>query len=88
MFFKLINISVIFQRLINKILYKYFNNFVIIYLNDILIFIKEDKEEYIKKVKKVLNKLQKYELFLKFKKYKFYKKEVLFLEYIILTKKI
>jgi hypothetical protein len=60
---------------------------VTIYLNNILIFIKEDKEEHTKKVK-VLNKLQKYELFLKFKKYKFYKKEVLFLEHIILMKEI
>jgi hypothetical protein len=87
-FFKLINALVIFQRLINKALYKYFNNFVIIYLNDILIFIKENREEYIKKVKKILNKFQKYKLFLKFKKCKFYKKEVLFLEHIILTKEI
>jgi hypothetical protein len=61
---------------------------VIIYLNDILIFIKENREEHIEKVKKVLNKFQKYKLFLKTKKCKFYKKEVLFLEYIILTKEI
>jgi hypothetical protein len=58
------------------------------YLNNIFIFIKEDKKKYIKKVKKVLNKLQKYELFLKFKKCKFYKKEILFLKHIILTKEI
>jgi hypothetical protein len=57
MFFKLINALVIFQRLINKALYKYFNNFIIIYLNNILIFIKEDKKKHIKKIKKVLNKL-------------------------------
>jgi hypothetical protein len=61
---------------------------VTIYLNDILIFIKENREEHTKKVKKILNKLQKYELFLKLKKCKFYKKEVLFLEHIILTKEI
>jgi hypothetical protein len=88
MSFKLINALITFQKLINKALYKYLNNFVMIYLNNILIFIKEDKEEHIKKVKKVLNKLQKYEFFLKLKKCKFYKKEVLFLEYIISTKEI
>jgi hypothetical protein len=88
MSFELINASVTFQRLINKTLYKYLNDFVMIYLNDILIFIKESREEHTKKIKKVLNKLQKYEFFLKLKKYKFYKKEVLFLEYIILTEEI
>jgi hypothetical protein len=59
-----------------------------IYLNDILIFIKENREEYTEKVKKILNKLQKYKLFLKSQKCEFYKKEVLFLEYIILMKEI
>jgi hypothetical protein len=59
-----------------------------IYLNNILIFIKENREEHTEKVKKILNKLQKYKLFLKFKKYEFYKKEVLFLEYIISTEEI
>jgi hypothetical protein len=61
---------------------------VIIYLNNILIFIKENREEHIKKVKKILNKFQKYKLFLKLKKCKFYKKEILFLKYIILIKEI
>jgi hypothetical protein len=40
----------------NKALYKYLNNFVIIYLNDILIFIKKNREEHIEKIKKILNK--------------------------------
>jgi hypothetical protein len=57
MSFKLINALVTFQRLINKALYKYLNNFIIIYLDDILIFIKENRKEHIEKVKKVLNKL-------------------------------
>jgi hypothetical protein len=56
MSFELINVLVIFQRLINKALYKYLNNFVTVYLNDILIFIKENKEEHTEKVKKILNK--------------------------------
>jgi hypothetical protein len=36
-----------------------------IYLNDILIFIKENRKEHTEKVKKILNKFQKYKLFLK-----------------------
>jgi hypothetical protein len=57
MSFKLINALVTFQRLINKALYEYLNNFVTVYLDDIFIFIKRNKEEYTEKVKKVLNKL-------------------------------
>ena len=38
MSFKLKNVLVIFQRLINNMLREYFNNFVIIYLNNILIY--------------------------------------------------
>jgi hypothetical protein len=65
MSFELINALVTFQRLINKVLYKYLNDFVTIYLNDILIFIKENRKEHTEKIKKILNKLQKYKLFLK-----------------------
>ncbi len=39
MSFKLKNVLIIFQKLINDMLRKYFNNFIIIYLNDILIYL-------------------------------------------------
>jgi hypothetical protein len=57
MLFELINALAIFQRLINEALYEYLNDFVTAYLNNILIFIKENREEHTEKVKKVLNKL-------------------------------
>lgn len=41
MFFGLSNILVIFERFFNKILAKKFNIFVIIYLDNILIYIKD-----------------------------------------------
>jgi hypothetical protein len=74
--------------LINNILYKYLNDFIIIYLDDILIFTKEIKKEYIDKIRLVLKKIRKYDLLLKSKKYEFFKKEVNFLEYIIFIEKI
>jgi hypothetical protein len=46
MLFRLTNALVLFQRFINKILQEYLHSFIIAYLDDILIFLKE-KEEYI-----------------------------------------
>jgi len=43
MSFKLKNVLIIFQKLINDMLRKYFNNFIIIYLNDILIYLDKKK---------------------------------------------
>jgi len=56
MSFKLKNALVIFQRLINNMLREYLNNFVIIYLNDILIY-SDDLEMHHKHVHKILTKL-------------------------------
>ena len=44
MLFRLINTSVTFQTFINNILREYINKFIIIYLNDILIYLKIKKE--------------------------------------------
>ena len=56
MFFKLINIFVNCQALINNILKKMFDISVIVYFDNIFIFLKI-KEEYIKYIKKVLTAL-------------------------------
>jgi hypothetical protein len=86
--FRLTNIPTTFQVLINNILYKYLDNFIVIYLNDILIFTKEIKEEYIDKVRLIFKKIRKYNLLLKSEKYEFFKKKVNFLEYIISIERI
>ena len=48
--FKLINDSIIYQQYMNNILFKYFNNFCQVYLNNILIYnkIKKDHVKYIR----------------------------------------
>jgi hypothetical protein len=74
--------------LINNILYKYLDDFVVIYLDDILIFTKEIKEEYIDKIRLIFKKIRKYNLLLKPKKYEFFKKKVNFLKYIIFIEEI
>ena len=56
MLFDLINASATFQTFINNVLRRYFNQFVIVYLNNILIYLKIKKEhvQYVRKILQVL----------------------------------
>ena len=58
MLFRLINAPAIMQSLVNNILKKYLDRFYIIYLDNILIFLDNEKEyeEYIIIVLKILKK--------------------------------
>src|SRR6266480_4751124 len=87
MLFKLINTSVIFQELINHVLYDHLNKFVIAYLDNILIY-SENEENHEKHVKKVLKRLQEKNLYFKSKKCKFHKQQVKYLKHIVTTKKL
>ena len=58
MLFKLINTSATFQELINHVLYNHLNEFVIAYLNNILIF-SETEKKHKKHVKKIFKKFKK-----------------------------
>src|SRR5436189_5307876 len=87
MLFRLINTSATFQELINHVLYNHLNKFVIAYLDDILIYFKNE-ENHEKHVKKILKKLQEKKFYLKSKKYEFYKQQVKYLEHIITTKRL
>ena len=62
--FGLTNAPAVFQHMINDIFRKHLNDFVVIYLDDILIFSK-NKEEYEKHVRLVLEKLCKRGLYAK-----------------------
>ena len=88
MLFRLTNILVIFQALINHALYKYLDDFVVIYLNNILIYTKGMQEDHAEKVQKVLEKIKEFDLLLKPEKCEFFKKEVNFLGHIISTEGI
>jgi len=55
--FGLINVLVTFQKQINSILGEYLNKFIIVYLNDIIIYL-ESKKEYKEYIKWVLKRLQ------------------------------
>jgi len=55
--FRLINALVTFQKQINSVLGEYLNKFVIAYLNNIIIYLKNEGE-YREHVKWVLKRLQ------------------------------
>ena len=77
MFFGLTNVLTICQELINNILQKHLNIFVIAYLNNILVYFKT-KKKYIKYINIVLELLMQRNLLFKSKKYKFHKKKMNF----------
>ena len=87
MSFKLMNMSATFQELINHVLYNHLNKFVIVYLDDILIY-SENEEDHEKHVKKILKRLQEKNLYFKSEKYKFHKQQVKYLKHIIMTEKL
>ena len=60
------------QQLMNDALYKYLDIFVIVYLDNVLVY-STSEEEHIKHVKLVLEKIEKYNLLLKLEKCEFYK---------------
>jgi len=82
MLFELKNAPATFQRLINDSLREYLDDFVITYLNDILIY-SDDLEMHCSHVHKVLRKLNKRALYVKKSKSKFKTKKIKFLDYVI-----
>ena len=87
MSFDLINMSIIFQTYINKILTELLNDFYVVYLNDILIFFVE-KTDHVDHVKQILERLRKFKLYVSLKKCEFFITKVNFLEFIIFTESI
>ena len=87
MFFELINTSITFQAIMNNLLRSHFDKFVIIYLNDILIYFKND-EKHTQHIKLMIEIFRKHEFYAKLSKYNFYQKHIKFCEHIIDDEKI
>ena len=85
MSFELSNASASFQGYINKILVEKLDIFVIVYLDDILIYTKDLGQGYVEAVRWVLDVLRRHGLFANLKKCRFHKDEVRFLGYIVLA---
>lgn len=88
MFFGLSNASVSFQRYINKILIKKLDIFVIVYLDDILIYTKKIDQLCVNVVYEVLEQLQKNSLYINFKKCNFHQDKIQFLRFVVLVQGI
>ena len=75
--FRFINTPVIFQRRINYILEEYLDDFIMVYLDNIIIY-SNSKKEYKEYIKWVLSKLYKENILVVIKKCKFYTKKTNF----------
>lgn len=80
--FGLTNAPATFCTLMNKILHFYLDRFVVVYLNDIIIY-SNTLEEHIEHLRTVLKVLQENKLYVKREKCSFAKEEVNFLGRVI-----
>ena len=86
--FGLTNAPASFQGYINKILAEKLDVFVIVYLDDILIYTNDDGDGHVSAVQWVLEQLKKFSLFANLKKCQFHQEEVRFLGYMVSSKGI
>jgi hypothetical protein len=80
--FGLKNAPPTFQRLMNKILREYLDEFVIVYIDDLLIYSKTF-EEHIEHLRKIFDKLREANLMIKLKKCKFCMPNIEFLGHVV-----
>jgi hypothetical protein len=85
--FGLTNTLATYQEINHNVLRLFLDKICICYLDDILVY-SEDKEQYITYVKQILEAFAKKGFRLKLSKYNFYTKEIIFLGYVIMLRKI
>jgi hypothetical protein len=81
MSFGLTNAPAYFMSLMNKVFMEYLDKFVVVFIDDILVFSK--KEEHEEHLRLVLEKLREHKLYGKFSKCEFWLKEVAFLGHVL-----
>jgi hypothetical protein len=82
MSFGLTNAPAYFMYLMNKVFMEYMDKFVVVFIDDILVFSKNEEEHEVH-LRLVLEKLQEHKLYAKFIKCKFWLKEVAFLSHVL-----
>ena len=81
MSFGLTNAPAYFMYLMNKVFMEYLDKFVIVFIDDILVYSKNEEEH--EHLRLVLQQLREHQLYAKFSKCEFWLKEVSFLGHII-----
>ncbi len=76
-----------FQTFVNNVLWCYLNQFIIVYLNNILVYSKT-KKEHVQHVRKVLQTLKKVDLRIKSEKSEFHVQSVQLLKFIITSENL
>jgi hypothetical protein len=82
MSFGLTNTPAYFMYLMNKVFMEYPNKFVVVFIDDILVFSKIE-EEHAEHLRLVLQKLREHQLYAKRSKYEFWLKEVSFIGHVV-----
>jgi hypothetical protein len=82
MSFGLTNAPVYFMHLLNKVFMEYLDKFVVVFINDILVFSMHE-EEHAEHQRLVLEKLREHKLYAKFSKCEFWLREVVFLSHVL-----
>ena len=85
--FGLTNASAAFMNLMNRVFHPYLDQFVVIFIDDILVYSK-DAQEHEQHLKRVLQILREKQLFAKLSKCDFWLKEMLFLGHFVSTEGI
>ena len=85
MSFGLINAPTYFMNLMNKVFMEELDNFVIVFIDDILVYSKS-AEEHEQHLRVVMERLRAHQLYAKFSKCEFWLQEVAFLEHVLTTK--
>jgi hypothetical protein len=82
MSFGLINVGAYFMYLMNKAFMEYLDKFMVVFIDDILIFSKTE-EEHETHLRLLLGKLRAHQLYAKFSKCEFWLSEVAFFGHVI-----
>ena len=76
--FGLTNAPTVFMCLMNDVLHKYLDKFIVVFIDDIL-FYSKSKEEHEEHLKIVLQELREHQLYAKFSKCNFFKDKIQYL---------
>ena len=80
--FRLTNALAIFMCLMNNVMHKYLDKFVVVFIDDILIYLKTEKEHK-EHLRIVLQELRDHNLFAKFSKCDFFKDKIQYLGHVV-----